>query len=87
MSALLEALRTRQPLTPATMRAAQVAFDNRAEPEVEDADERDPVHASDVAMEIAGRADRAYQAGDRAAAADLYRSAAALLVAAAEVCE
>lgn len=55
-------------------------------PEPED-DDTDPVTASDAAMEIAGRADRAWRSGDRAAAADLYRDAARMLVAAADVCE
>lgn len=54
------------------------------EPTQED-DDTDPVIASDMAMELAGRADRAFQAGDRAAAADLYRSAAQMLVNAADV--
>jgi hypothetical protein len=85
MSYYLEALRTKQPLNVATMRAAQAAYDNRAEPETADADDTDPVAASDAAMEMAGRADRAWQSGDKAAAADLYRSAAAMLVSAAEV--
>ena len=52
--------------------ALQRAYDDRAEPEIADADDTDPVAASDLAMEIAGRADRAYQAGDRAAAADIH---------------
>ena len=56
----------------------------RAEVEAED---DDPVCASDAAMEVAGRADRAFQAGNRAAAADLYRTAAQMLVTAAEVAE
>lgn len=55
-------------------------------PEPED-DDTDPVRASDMAMELAGRADRAFQSGDRRAAADLYRSAAAMLQSAADVCE
>ena len=46
-------------------------------------DDTDPVIASDMAMELAGRADRAWQSGDRAAAADLYREAAQMLLAAA----
>lgn len=74
-------------MTSITFNALQSAYDNRAEPVFEDADENDPVNASDAAMELAGRADRAFQAGDRAAAADLYRSAAELLLSAAEVCE
>lgn len=53
-------------------------------PEPED-DDTDPVTASDAAMEIAGRADRAWQSGQKAAAADLYRSAAQMLLNAAEV--
>lgn len=69
----------------AAMQSAQIAFDNLAEPANDDADEADPVQASDEAMALAGRADRAYQAGDRRAAADLYRSAAQLLISAAEV--
>lgn len=48
-------------------------------------DDTDPVRASDMAMELAGRADRAWQSGDRAAAADLYRSAAQMLQSAADV--
>jgi hypothetical protein len=92
MSQLLEALRTRQPLAPfyqptISLQAAQQAYDNRAEPEIADADDTDPVHVSDAAMELAGRADRAFQMGQRAVAADLYRSAAAMLMSAAEVCE
>ncbi len=69
------------------MQSAQVAYDNRAEPEQDDEDDTDPVHASDMAMELAGRADRAFQMGQRAVAADLYRSAAQMLQTAAEVCE
>ena len=69
------------------LQRAQVSYDNRAEPEVEDVDDTDPVAASDLAMELAGRADRAYQMGQRAVAADLYRSAAAMLQMAAELCE
>lgn len=69
------------------LQSAQVAYDNRAEPEQADADDTDPVHASDMAMELAGRADRAFQMGQRAVAADLYRSAAQMLLSAAEVCE
>jgi hypothetical protein len=69
----------------AAMQSAQIAFDNRAEPANDDAEDTDPVQASDEAMALAGRADRAYQAGDRRAAADLYRSAAEMLISAAEV--
>ena len=69
------------------MQSAQVAYDNRAEPEQDDEDDTNPVHASDMAMELAGRADRAFQMGQRAVAADLYRSAAQMLQTAAEVCE
>jgi hypothetical protein len=69
------------------LQAAQVAYDNRAEPEVEDASEDNPVDVSDMAMELAGRADRAFKMGQRAIAADLYRSAAAMLQTAAELCE
>lgn len=47
-------------------------------------DDTDPVLASDAAMELAGRADRAWQSGQKAAAADLYRSAAQMLLNAAE---
>lgn len=47
-------------------------------PEIDDADERDPEQGADVAIEIIGRACRALPR-DRDAAADLLRSAAALL--------
>jgi hypothetical protein len=92
VSHLLEALRTRQALAPfyqptVSLQAAQIAYDNRAEPEVADASEDNPVDVSDMAMELAGRADRAYQMGDKRAAADLYRSAAKMLMNAAEVCQ
>ncbi len=68
----------------ASMKSAQIAYDNRAEPANDD-DDTDPVRASDAAMELAGRADRAWLAGNKAAAADLYRDAARMLVAAAEL--
>lgn len=57
------------------------------DPRTTEDDDTDPVCASDAAMEVAGRADRAFQAGNRAAAADLYRTAAQMLVVAAEVAE
>jgi hypothetical protein len=85
--ALLEGHKTMGSILSPAFSALQRAYDNRAEPEQDDADDTDPVHASDEAMALAGRADRAFQAGDRAAAADLYRSAAELLLSAAEVCE
>jgi hypothetical protein len=69
------------------LQRAQVSYDNRAEPEIADADDTDPVAASDAAMELAGRADRAFQMGQRAVAADLYREAAQMLQSAADVCE
>jgi hypothetical protein len=83
----LQALLEGRNMISITFNALQRAYDNRAEPEQDDADDTDPVQASDAAMELAGRADRAFQAGARAAAADLYRSAAELLLSAAEVCE
>lgn len=70
----------------AAMQSAQIAYDNRAEPANDEADDdTDPVTASDAAMAIAGRADRAWRSGQKAAAADLYRSAAQMLMNAAEV--
>ncbi len=74
MSALLEALRTRQPLPTATLPCVS---DADPLPGDED-DERDPEAGADVAIELIGRACRALPR-DRAAAAELLRSAAALL--------
>lgn len=62
-------------LTPA-FNALQRAYDNRAEPEIEDADEFEA--GTDIAIELIGRACRA-RLRDGAAAADLLREAAALL--------
>ena len=73
MSALLEALRTRQPLAAANLRGMHDRWE--APPEVED-DERDPEAGADVAIELIGRACRANNA---AATADLLREAAKLL--------
>ena len=86
--AAFEAMTKNTQAAPSFDRAAGVypglCGDLRAEVEAED---EDPVRASDAAMEVAGRADRAFQAGNRAAAADLYRTAAQMLVTAAEVAE
>jgi hypothetical protein len=80
----------------AAMQSAQRDYDNRAEveddqPEVpDDADgegNSDPAVASADAMAMAGRADRALIKSDYAAAGDLYRNAAQLLLTAAEMAE
>ena len=60
----------------AAMATGRARFENA--PEIPDADERDPEQGADVAIELIGRACRALPR-DRAAAADLLRSAAALL--------
>lgn len=49
-------------------------------------DDETPVLASDAAVDLAGRADRAWQRGDMAAAADLYRDAAQQMEYAASLC-
>ena len=76
MSALLEALRTRQPLATANLRGMQDRWEAPAE--VDEDDERDPEAGADVAIELIGRACRALPR-DKAAAADLLREAAKLL--------
>jgi hypothetical protein len=73
MSALLEALRTRQPLATANLRGMQDRYE--APPEQDDALDLDG--QTDIAIELIGRACRAR---DAAATADLLREAAKLLV-------
>jgi hypothetical protein len=73
MSALLEALRTRQPLATANLRGMQDRYE--APPEQDDALDVDA--QTDIAIELIGRACRAR---DAAATADLLREAAKLLV-------
>ncbi len=73
MSALLEALRTRQPLATANLRGMQDRYE--APPEQDDALDLDG--KTDIAIELIGRACRANNA---AATADLLREAAKLLV-------
>ncbi len=68
-------------LTPA-FDALQRAYDNRAEPEPDDALTLD--EQADCAIEVIGRACRA---NDKRAAADLLRSAAAMLLAIADEVE
>ena len=86
--AAFEAMTTNAQAQPSFDRSAGVypglCGDLRAEVDAED---EDPVRASDAAMEVAGRADRAFRAGNRDAAADLYRTAAQMLMSAAEVAE
>ena len=73
VSALLEALRTRQPLAAANLRGMQDRWEAPAEIDDEAPDlDRD----TDVAIELIGRACRANNA---AATADLLREAAKLL--------
>jgi hypothetical protein len=59
------------------LQSAQVAYDNRAEPEI-DEDAADVDAACDDAIALIGRATRALIT-DKAAAADLLREAAKLL--------
>lgn len=58
-----------------------------ADPMPDDSDEESPLQAFDACADLIGRADRAYNAGQRDAAADLYREAAQVLCLAAELCE
>ena len=58
-----------------SLQAAQIAYDNRAEPEIDD-EAPDLDRDTDVAIELIGRACRANNA---AATADLLREAAKLL--------
>lgn len=71
MSALLEALRTRQPLPTATLPCV-----SDADPFPGDDCEVDPEAAADDAIALIGRAFRTF---DKAATADLLREAAKLL--------
>lgn len=75
MSALLEALRTRQPLSTANLRGAQDRWES---PPDTDEDAPDIDTACDDAIALIGRATRALLT-NKAAAADLLREAAALL--------
>lgn len=83
MSALLEALRTRQPLATANLRGMQ---DRWEAPPDTDEDAADPDTGMDDAIALIGRASRALVTNKRAAA-DLLREAATLLGAIAEEVE
>lgn len=58
-----------------SLQAAQIAYDNRAEPEIDD-EAPDLDRDTDMAIELIGRAFRTF---DKAATADLLREAAKLL--------